>query len=232
MTAIRLGAVLLAIVLVPDCSAAPGQTPPAKVREHAQAEEFVGPFPSWTNVRTAYGAAGDGVQDDTAAIQRALDALAASGRSPVLFFPAGAYRITRTVTWRSGLDVSIVGADPETTSIVWDGRAGGTMLDVNGLAYSRVERLTFDGGGAPRSPWSRRGTTSARTSTPATSTPTIASSTSSTAFAAAFWITGSRKQASSARSSSATRRQASRWATSTRSTCGSGIRCSITVRRA
>src|SRR5215472_10886888 len=57
-------------------------------------EEFVGPFASWANVKTAYGAAGDGVSDDTAAIQKALNALGAN--NPTLYFPAGTYRITQT----------------------------------------------------------------------------------------------------------------------------------------
>ncbi len=53
----------------------------------AQADEFVGPFPSWTNVKTVYGAVADGTADDTAAIQQGLDELGKPGHSPVLFFP-------------------------------------------------------------------------------------------------------------------------------------------------
>ena len=34
----------------------------------AAGDEFVGPFSNWTNVKTVYGAAGDGVTDDTAAL--------------------------------------------------------------------------------------------------------------------------------------------------------------------
>src|SRR5262249_12175609 len=42
-------------------------------------DEFVGPFPSWINIKTAYGAKGDGITDDTAAFQRALTELGAAG---------------------------------------------------------------------------------------------------------------------------------------------------------
>jgi len=56
-------------------------------------DEFLGPFPSWTNLKTAYRAAGDGIADDTDAFQRGLNDLETARRSPVLFVPAGTYRI-------------------------------------------------------------------------------------------------------------------------------------------
>ncbi|MCX5670332.1 MAG: glycosyl hydrolase family 28-related protein [Planctomycetota bacterium] len=52
-------------------------------------EEFVGPFPSWKNVKTDYGAVGDGKADDTAAIQKGLDELQKHKDAEVLFLPAG-----------------------------------------------------------------------------------------------------------------------------------------------
>jgi hypothetical protein len=107
--------------------------------------EAVGPFPSWTNAKTAYRAAGDGVADDSGALQQAFDDLAAGKGSPVLFLPAGTYRITRTLTLTSVMSIAIVGEDPASTTIIWDGDDGGTMMAFNGVAYSRVSRLTFDG---------------------------------------------------------------------------------------
>jgi len=50
-------------------------------------EEFVGPFANWKNVKTDFGAAGDGKADDTAAIQKTLDQL--QQKPGVLFLPAG-----------------------------------------------------------------------------------------------------------------------------------------------
>ena len=108
-------------------------------------DEFVGPFASWTNLKTRYSAAGDGAADDTAAMQRALDDLGKQGHSPVLFLPSGTYRIKDTLVLAYNSNLSIVGEDPATTTIVWDGTPGGTMLRINGIAYSRIGRLRFDG---------------------------------------------------------------------------------------
>ena len=109
-------------------------------------EEFVGPFASWANVKTTYGAKGDGVTDDTAAIQKALNALGLS--NPTLYFPAGTYRITQTLSLAGQIYVNIIGQDPANTAILWAGAGGGTMLYLNGVAYSRFDRLTFDGQGS------------------------------------------------------------------------------------
>jgi hypothetical protein len=108
-------------------------------------EEFAGPFPSWANVKTNYGAVGDGVTDDTAAIQKALNALGST--NPTLYFPAGTYKITATLTLAGQQYVNIIGQDPANTTIIWAGSSGGTMLYLNGNMYSRFDRLTFNGQG-------------------------------------------------------------------------------------
>lgn len=136
---------LPALLLAAVPTLAPRAAPPANTSIPARDDEFVGPFASWSNVKTDYRAVGDGVTDDTAAIQRALGELGKPGQSPVLFFPSGTYRITRPLLLTSRINIAIAGDDPARTTIVWDGVDGGTMMWVNGVAYSRFTRLAFDG---------------------------------------------------------------------------------------
>ena len=75
----------------------------------ATGDEFVGPFASWVNVKTTYGAKGDGVTDDTAALQNALNAVGVGSNSPVLWIPAGTYKITGTLNIATRLGISIIG---------------------------------------------------------------------------------------------------------------------------
>lgn len=62
----------------------------------------------------AYGAKGDGVTDDTAAIQAAIDYAFDSGSMRV-YVPAGTYKITSPLLLRSSYDSSVIGQR------VWDG---------------------------------------------------------------------------------------------------------------
>src|SRR5262249_37652267 len=110
-------------------------------------DEFVGPFPSWTNVKTVYGAKGDGVTDDTAALQAALTNVGLNGHSSIVYLPAGTYKISSTLNLLSREGISIIGEDPATTIIKWAGASGGTELHIDGLDYSRFDRLTFEGAG-------------------------------------------------------------------------------------
>jgi hypothetical protein len=121
-------------------------------------EEALVPFSSWANVKTVYGAAGDGVTDDTGALQRALNDLGQAGKAQVLYLPAGTYRITATLQL-TGLQTSnssasgwggvgIIGADPATTTIKWAGPAGQAMLIQNGGLGYRYNRITWDGSGS------------------------------------------------------------------------------------
>ncbi len=100
----------------------------------------------WINVRTDVqpAAVGDGIADDTVAIQAALDRHATRA---AVYLPAGAYRITQTLTLTGPTEGALVVGDGRDTRIVWDGPAGGRMFRSNGAAYSRYIGLTWDGQG-------------------------------------------------------------------------------------
>ncbi|MGL5924970.1 glycoside hydrolase family 55 protein, partial [Chroococcidiopsis sp.] len=81
------------------------------------------------NVKTQYGAKGDGVTDDTAAIQKALDDERDEeqdyfGKPKALYFPAGTYLISNTLTWKGccmswqgqGAEISIIKLKDKTKS--------------------------------------------------------------------------------------------------------------------
>jgi hypothetical protein len=110
------------------------------------AATFDGPFSSWVNIKTAFGAKGDGVTDDTAAIQAAFASLAQ--HPAVLWFPHGTYVITTPLTITGLTNITILGEDPLTTTLSWNGPAGGTMLTLSGCNGVNFGRLTLDGRGS------------------------------------------------------------------------------------
>jgi len=118
-------------------------------------EEFNGPFKSWANVKTRFGAKGDGKNDDTRSLQLALDSLSdwqvqfniGPRGYAVVYLPAGKYKITSTLLLRGKIGVKIVGEDPEKTVILWQGPEKDTMFWANGSAYFSVSRMSWDRGG-------------------------------------------------------------------------------------
>jgi hypothetical protein len=116
-------------------------TPPSPESD----EEFVGPFASWVNVVTAYGADPSGTNNSATAFQNALNSFSGANTPRVLWVPAGTYLIGSTITLTAAYAVSIIGQDPTTTTLKYTGTSGGTLLVLNGCAYGRVGRLTFEG---------------------------------------------------------------------------------------
>lgn len=118
-------------------------------------EEFDGPFPHWANVRNGFGAKGNGKDDDTRAIQNAIDYLSVppkgfgmgQGNYMVVYLPAGTYCISSTLLLKGKIAVCIIGEDPANTTIKWCGKDKGTMLWADGSAYFKIGRLTWDAGG-------------------------------------------------------------------------------------
>ncbi|MHA4808319.1 glycosyl hydrolase family 28-related protein [Flavitalea flava] len=114
--------------------------------------EFNGPFPSWANVKTQFGAKGNGKDDDTKAIQLALDNLSCpptgfnmgKGAYMVAYLPAGVYCISSTLILKGKIGVSLIGEDPSRTIIKWTGGDKDTMFWANGSAYFKISRFTWD----------------------------------------------------------------------------------------
>jgi hypothetical protein len=130
--------------------------------------EYNGPFPDELDVVRDYGADPTGAKDSTAAFQNAINALAGGGvqigsldsdppyrvyNGIRLHVPAGTYSIRETLRVPdSGVspeasfeDCSIVGADPRTVTLRWDGPPNGDMMWLNGCNGSMFARLGFDG---------------------------------------------------------------------------------------
>jgi hypothetical protein len=108
--------------------------------------EIVGPFTSWLNVKSAYGAMGDGSSDDTSALQNAINALRTSPQH-VLFLPNGTYKITRTLIVSATLGRVLQGESKSATTIQWAGTTGSPMLRAQSMAQTQLRNLTFDGAG-------------------------------------------------------------------------------------
>ena len=119
-------------------------------------DEFIGPFSSWLNVKTTFGAVGDGVTDDTLAFQYAFNALeSATSHASVLYIPAGTYKITSSLNYISTncgtycTGKSIIGESPTNTILKWHGAATeSAMITLDGINRMQFDRLTLDGSGA------------------------------------------------------------------------------------
>ncbi|MHB9023081.1 MAG: glycosyl hydrolase family 28-related protein [Armatimonadota bacterium] len=104
------------------------------------------PRSDWLNVKQ-FGAKGDGVADDTAAIQAVYIKLGTGGQPRVVYFPPGTYRITNTLTIAGDISgIAILGHGRDTV-LAWDGPQGGSIYWSNGVHRSRYEGLTYDGRG-------------------------------------------------------------------------------------
>lgn len=102
------------------------------------------------NVRDpAYGAAGDGVADDTAAIQRAIDATARGG---TCYLPPGTYLVSSdtadVLVAVDGITIAGAGADLSTLRTAPESEAT-RVLNVSGRSDVTVRDLCFDGDAHP-----------------------------------------------------------------------------------
>jgi hypothetical protein len=110
----------------------------------------------WLNVKTGMegigpAAVGDGVADDTAALQAAFDHIVRPDSSfSTVYIPPGTYRITKTINPRrvdKGASSIHIRGHGRSTRIVWDGPQGGTMLHIYSFGLSTYIGSVWDGRG-------------------------------------------------------------------------------------
>jgi pectate lyase-like protein/parallel beta helix pectate lyase-like protein len=95
----------------------------------------------WYDI-TRYGARGDGIADDTAAINAAVRALPPSGG--ILYIPPGSFRIGRTVVLRHGVSLRGAGMGISTLRQA-DGANLSSIVTYPASSFVTVSDLTFDG---------------------------------------------------------------------------------------
>jgi hypothetical protein len=107
----------------------------------------------WLNVKTGMegigpAAVGDGVADDTAALQAAFDKVSEKGSAfSTVYFPPGTYRITREITQIQPESQMNHRGHGRLSRIVWDGPEGGTMFLFTGASNSSHIGTVWDGQG-------------------------------------------------------------------------------------
>ena len=90
-----------------------------------------------------FGAIGDGVQDDTDAIQRAVD----SAQSGTIFFPKGNYRVSRTIVLKRKHSLTLLGEGAFRGSTLQSERADGNVIEFQGCQQSGIRSMNIVGRG-------------------------------------------------------------------------------------
>ncbi len=102
---------------------------------------------------TAVGADGHDKQDDTEAIQKAIETAIADGKIGEVFLPAGRYHISKTLVVRHaksliirGQGMSALGPRPKAaTNLIWTGPDGGTLMKTVGIGGVVIKNINFVG---------------------------------------------------------------------------------------
>jgi hypothetical protein len=106
---------------------------------------FVGPFSHWIDVKADFGAIGDGIADDTVALQKAFAEVQKTQGFKTIYLPAGIYRVKDTLKMNAAGNLRIVGESPEQVILKWDGPTGKDLLFFDGVRYVHFSRVTLDG---------------------------------------------------------------------------------------
>ena len=139
---------LLGATAVPIASALGANSPvglPSPPRHQPGSVSFV-------DARINYGAVGDGITDDTAALQNAINGafnnIVKSEETPAygqksLFIPGGSYKITKPLSIVSGFGIKIYGAG-KFSSRIFNPEGTGVFI-TNGCCYSQFYDMEWSG---------------------------------------------------------------------------------------
>lgn len=119
---------------LPAGTGAVATTVQAKLRESVSVKDF--------------GAVGDGVADDTAAIQAAINSIGNSSLNGTVFIPSGIYKISSTINMNSLVrPPSIIGQSSSSVTIITDGNFGSgvNMMSIERGSANRLESRVFKG---------------------------------------------------------------------------------------
>jgi hypothetical protein len=114
-------------------------------------------FYTWIDVVRDFGAVGDGIHDDTTAIQNALNVFSGLNKAGVIYLPltpdGGFYKITQKLTYvgNAAAPIRLAGdvcgqESPFGSTLHWAGTDGGTLLEITGGQNLIIENLLLYGG--------------------------------------------------------------------------------------
>lgn len=105
-------------------------------------------FGDYVNV-IDFGAIGNGVADDTVAINATVNAVVANGGGTI-FFPAGTYLITAPISQETGAnEINFIGDGVGTTTIKTSSLATTNMLVIRNCSNFSIKNLTIDPNNSP-----------------------------------------------------------------------------------
>jgi hypothetical protein len=119
------------------------------------AVDRVVPADAAVNVKTQYGATGNGITDDTAAIQAAINAAIGPGSPKAnVYFPSGTYLISQPLEWKKadgtwGAGVSLIGQNRDRSILKLKDAAPGFSNPAasKSMIVTASQNATTDGGG-------------------------------------------------------------------------------------
>ena len=96
------------------------------------------------DVKVDCGAKGDGLKNDTKAIQACFDKALKQSRPTTVYFPSGTYKITDTLNTHDGAHYKIDGTGWH-SRIVFSGKPNGTAIHIHNPSGLRIEHLAIGG---------------------------------------------------------------------------------------